>query len=124
MQKRPMRNAFPAKWTLLMLVAFLFGKSEALSQVRDTIDLEQAIATALQNNFDIRIARNDSIVAAVNFSYRNAALYPTLNGTGTVLFNNNSQSQTYSGNITKSRSGIASNNNNFGLSTTWLLFNG
>lgn len=105
------------------LFALLFLSISARSQ-QDTITVEQAIATALQNNYDIRIARNDSIIAAVNFAYRDFALLPTVNGTGTLLFNNNSQSQTYSGDIVKSRSGIKTNNLNYGVNANWVLFNG
>ena len=91
---------------------------------QDTLTLDQAIATALKNNYDILLARNDSLVAGINYSYRNLALLPQLNASGTIIFNNNSQSQTYSGNIVKSRKGITSNNANAGINATWVLFNG
>ena len=42
--------------------------------------LEEAIATALQNNYDIRISKNDSMVAALDYSYRYGAFLPQLNG--------------------------------------------
>jgi outer membrane protein len=121
MQLQPMRNLTIMK-RICYLFALLFLSSTARSQ--DTITVEQAIATALQNNYDIRIARNDSIIAAVNFAYRDFALLPNVNGTGTLLFNNNSQSQTYSGDIVKSRNGIQSNNFNYGINANWVLFNG
>lgn len=91
---------------------------------QDTLTIEQAIATALQNNYDIQVARNDSVIAAVNFSYRNAAFLPTLNANGTILTNNNTSSQTYETAGTKTRSGIRSGNTNAGLSMNWVVFNG
>src|SRR5438067_1504363 len=121
MQHRHTCKSIHMKW-LCLLSGLIFFQTGTFAQ--DTITIEQAIATALQNNYDIRLARNDSIIAAVNFSYRNVAFLPTLNANGTLLFNNNSQSQTYSGNVVKSRTGILSNNANAGLSTTWVLFNG
>ena len=39
------------------------------------LSVEEAIATTLQNNYDIRLARNDSLVASLNYSYGNAAFY-------------------------------------------------
>jgi hypothetical protein len=36
------------------------------------LTLEEAIATALSNNFDIQLSRNESIEAALNYGYRNA----------------------------------------------------
>jgi outer membrane protein len=107
---------------ICFLVAILFINQ--ILKAQDTILVEQAIATALQNSYDIKIARNDSIIAAVNFAYRDFALLPTLNGSGTLLFNNNAQSQTYSGDIVKSRTGIQTNNANYGVNANWVLFNG
>ena len=44
------------------------------------LTVEEAVATALQNNYDIQLSRNDSIVAALDYSYRNVVFLPTLNG--------------------------------------------
>ena len=109
------------KWLFIILLVFTIPST---MNGQDTITLDQAIATALKNNYDIMIARNDSSVAGINFSYRNWALLPQVNASGTVIFNDNAQSQTYSGNIVKSRKGITSNNANAGLNATWVLFNG
>lgn len=88
----------------------------------DTLTIETAIATALQNNYDIQIARNDSIIAAINYSYRNAAFLPTVNAGTTLLTNASSQNATFqSGDVSKS---IHTNNTNANLSGTWVLFNG
>ena len=39
------------------------------------LTLEEAIATALQYNYDIILSRNDSAVAALDYSYRNAVFF-------------------------------------------------
>ena len=105
-----------------IVVSFFTGNLFA----QDTLHLsvEQAIATALQNNYDIQLSRNDSLVTAITYAYRNAAFLPQLNATGTIISNDNSQSQTYEGGVVKSRSGIKSHTANAGLSANWLLFNG
>ena len=105
-------------------IIILFSGNTLLAQDTLQLSVEQAIATALQNNYDIQISRNDSLVAAINYAYRNAALFPTLNAAGTKLFNNNSQSQTYENGTVRSRSGILSKNFNYGLNASWILFNG
>lgn len=105
---------------IVLIILFFAGNTQA----QDTLTIEQAVATALQNNYDIQIARNDSIIAAVNYSYRNAAFLPTLNANGTLLTNNNTLSQTYETAGTKTRSGIRSGNTNAGVSANWLVFNG
>ena len=36
------------------------------------LTLEEAIATALQNNYNIQLSKNDSMVAALDYSYRHS----------------------------------------------------
>ena len=72
---------------------FLFPMSVWSQQKMLTI--EQAIATALQNNYDVQLSKNDSMVAALNYSYRNAAFLPTLNGNVSYLANKNNQKQDF-----------------------------
>ena len=45
-----------------------------------TLSLEEAIGTALRNNYNILLAKNDSAAAALDYSYKNAAFLPRLNG--------------------------------------------
>jgi outer membrane protein TolC len=108
-------------WYLGVFVS-IFSYSNSSAQ--DSLTIEQAIATALQNNFDIKLSRNDSLIAAINFSYRNAAFLPQINATGTVLANNNNQKQTYTDNSVKTRKGVRTTNANAALSANWLLFDG
>lgn len=109
-------------WSLgIFLLAF---SNKIIAQDTTKISVEQAIATALQNNYDIQISRNDSLIQAINYSYRNAVFLPQVNANGTILFNNNAQNQTYEGGATKSRTGIKSNTANGGISANWVLFNG
>lgn len=105
-------------------IVVLFFTGPLFAQDTLHLTVEQAIATALQNNYDIRLSRNDSLITAINYSYRNAAFIPQVNATGTVLANDNAQNQTYEGGVVKSRKGIQSHTANAGLSANWLLFNG
>lgn len=90
----------------------------------DSLTLEQAIATALQNNYDIELARNDSAVAAIDYSYRNAALLPGLNASTGLLFNNNNQNVTLADGTKRNRSGLKSNNTNAVVGLNWIVFDG
>src|SRR5579875_2466909 len=110
-QHRPMCNQTVMKHSLL---GFVFICFHITLFAQDTLTIEQALATALQNSYDIRIARNDSVVAALNYSYRNAAFLPQVNASGTMLLNNNAQSQTFEGGTVKTRSGIRTGNTNAG----------
>ncbi len=90
----------------------------------DTLSVDEAISTALQNNFEIMLSRNDSAVAALDLSYRDAAFYPRLNANSTLLFNNNAQRQTLADGTKRDRSGIKSNNVNASLGLNWTVFDG
>lgn len=85
---------------------------------------EEAVATALQNNYEIRLSRNDSIISAIDYSYANAAFYPTLNAGGTYLRNNNNQNQKLADGSDRKRNGIISSNVNAFLGLDLVLFDG
>lgn len=102
---------------VLMLTCFQVAAQRMLT-------LEEAVATALQNNYDIRISRNDSLVAAIDYSYRNAAFYPRLNATTGITWNSNNQRQTLADGTKRNSNGLKSNNINAALNLNWVLFDG
>lgn len=112
---------------ILFLLAMLGFHGALLAQddrSGDSLTVEQAIATALKNNYDILLSRQDSAVAAINYDYRNAAFLPTLNGSATTVYNNNNQQQKLSDGSERIRNGIRSNNLAYGLDLNWTLFDG
>lgn len=88
------------------------------------LSLDDAMAIALRNNFDIRLSKNDSAVAALDYSYSIYALLPRLNASGGILFNNNAQRQTFQDNTERSSSGISSRNLTGSVNLDWTLFDG
>lgn len=110
------------KRILVILSIFIFTGSQLVAQ--RMLTLEEAIATALQNNFDIRLSRNDSMVAALDYSYRNAAFLPTLNGTLGTTWNNNDQRQTLADGSKREQNNIRSHNTAASLALNWTLFDG
>src|ERR1051325_6533290 len=85
---------------------------------------EEAIATALQNNYDIQVSKNDSLIAAINYSYRNAAFLPRLNANAATVWNNNNTKQVLFDGTKRESNGLKSNNTNANLSLNWTLFDG
>jgi outer membrane protein TolC len=94
------------------------------SAAQKTLLLEEAIATALKNNYDIQISKNDSIVAALDYSFRYGAFIPQLNGSAGTTWNNNNQKQTLADGTKRQQNGIRSNNINSSLNLNWKLFDG
>ncbi len=105
----------------LLAIFFFFSFLNLRAQV---ITLEDAIATALKNNYDIRLSRLDSTSAAIDRSYVLAAFIPQLNGTISKTWNSNDQKAKLQNGTDREASGIRSNNLNASVNMNWLLFDG
>ncbi len=93
-------------------------------QAQELLTPEEAIATALQNNYEIRLSKNDSIISAIDHSYANAAFLPRLNGNGGLIYNNNNQQQKLADGSDREANGIKSRNFNASIALNWVLFDG
>jgi len=94
------------------------------SSAQRILSLEEAIATALQNNYDILLSKNDSAVAAINYSYKDAGFIPRLNGNIGTVWNNNAQKQILFDGTKRESKGLRSNNISAQLALNWTLFDG
>ena len=106
----------------IFLFLFLFTALSSYSQ--RILTVEEAVAAALQKNYDIILSRNDSTIAAIDYSYRNALFIPRLNANVGTLWNNNSQKQTLADGTKRDQSGLKSNNINSQVALNWTLFDG
>lgn len=105
----------------LIAVLWMFGGSAL--QAQDILTLQDAIAIALRNNYDIRLARNDSAAAALDYEYRNAVFLPRLNANlGTTWTRNNNLQEFSDG--TDRKGNVATNNLSGSLTLNWVLFDG
>ncbi len=93
-------------------------------QAQELLTPEEAIATALQNNYEIRLSRNDSVISAIDYSYANVAFLPRLNGNGGLIYNNNNQQQKLADGSDREANGIKSRNFNASIALNWVLFDG
>jgi len=96
---------------LLLLITPLFA------QAQKTMSLDEAIMQALENNYSLKITRNDETIAGNNVTL--APFLPTLTGTGR-------QSQTTNNTESSSAAADKSRTNlfNAGLTMNWRLFDG
>jgi outer membrane protein len=94
-----------------------------ITNAQQFLTLEEAIATALQNNYDIQLSRNDSMVAALDYSYRNAIFFPRLNGAVGNTWNRNKQNQEFSTG-TKREGKVKTDNLSASVNLNWTLFDG
>ncbi len=100
-----------------------------LANAQQQLTLQDAIATALKNNYDILLTRNDSTSYALDRYYSFAAFLPTVNGTRSVLWNSNNQELKFQNRTTGkdslvTRSGVRTTNMNYSVNLSWTLFDG
>jgi len=105
----------------------LFGS--VLANAQQQLTLQDAIATALKNNYDILLTRNDSTAYALDRYYSFGAFLPQLNGVANVLFNSNNQELKFQNRTTGkdslvTRSGVRTTNMNYSVNLSWTLFDG
>lgn len=94
------------------------------SQIQPILTLEEAVALTLENNFDIRIAKNELRIDEENVTIGNAGMLPTINGTVT---NNNTilnQTQTQASGNEIEIDGAQNVNINYGVGIEWTIFDG
>lgn len=103
---------------ILLLFAFVPAKAQEL------LTIEDAVKTALENNYDIRIAANDLKIDQTNVSLGNAGILPKV--TATVVDNNGIQysSQTRSDGTVNRLDKAKNNSLNYGVGLGWTIFDG
>lgn len=122
MLRRTARPESVRRVQLSFLCSALF-LSTNLVQAQKLLTLEEAIATALRYNYDISLSRNDSAIAALDYSYRNAVFLPRINGNVGATWNKNNQKQDFA-NGTKREGNVKTNNMVGSVSLNWILFDG
>ncbi len=106
------------KVVLLLLLPF----SKLYAQQMLTVD--DAIAAALKNNFDIRLLRNDSAAYALDNKYAYAAFLPRVNAATGLSFNNNATNQRLADGSKRNATGLRTDNINAAVTLNWTLFDG
>lgn len=101
------------------------GGAITLNNLRSgPLTLNDAIATSLQNNYDIQLVQNSGLVAALDAGYSRYALLPRVSANGGWVKNNNDQKQILADGTKRERSDIQSNNLSASVNLDWTLFDG
>jgi outer membrane protein len=105
-------------------ILFISCLTGFFAHAQRVLSLEDAITTSLANNYDIRLSRNDSSLAALDDAFSKYILFPTLTANAGMNFNNNNSKQVLADGTKRERSGIKSSNTNASLNLNWTLFDG
>lgn len=91
---------------------------------QEVLTIEDAIKIALENNFEIKIAKNNSKISETNVTIGNAGMLPS--ATASITDNNSVQnsSQTRQDGTSTSLNNAKNNSLNYGVSLGWTVFDG
>lgn len=106
------------------ILVLLFGLSSLLSYTQEILTSEQAVTIALENNYEIRMAKNELRIDSLSLSPGFAGMLPRVNA---FLDDNNSiqnLEQTRSDGTVNSQDDAKNNSLNYGLELDWTLFDG
>ena len=104
----------------LILLFFFVAKTNA----QEVLTIENAVKIALENNYEIKIASNNSLINKTNVTTGNAGMLPK--ATATIVDNNGIQnlSQTRADGTVNSLNNAKSNSLNYGVGLDWTIFDG
>ncbi len=114
--------AYKTKIFLPSLILSVIISSNSFSQKMLTID--DAIKTALVNNYSINIAKNERDIADNNSSVGKAGFLPSLDADGSFTKTTNNTKQNYLNGTVVDRTGAKSTNYTAGIGLNWTIFDG
>ncbi len=94
------------------------------TSAQQVLTLEDAIKIALENNFDIKIAKNNLKINETNAAIGNAGMLPTATASVTDDNSIRNSSQTRQDGTTTSLDNAKNNSLNYGVSLGWTIFDG
>jgi outer membrane protein len=91
---------------------------------QELVTLEEVIALALQENYDIQLMQNNSLVAKTDDKFSVGVLLPQINATAATAWNSNHQEFNFEDETRNTSGNAKSNNTNASLQAVWTLFDG
>jgi len=120
MRKKSKKKPNIMKLRLLILAALAFGKITA----QEMLTVEQAVKTALENNYDITIARNDLKIDQQNVLPANAGMLPQVNASVSQSNGIQDLAQVRTDGTRNALDNAKSKNLNYGVNLGWTIFDG
>jgi outer membrane protein len=109
---------------LRIIIALLASSVTFSAFSQKKILVDEVIALALENGYDVRISKNALEAARTDNGYAVGGFLPQLNGTASTIWNNNNQKLEFQ-DVSRNNSGKAESNNlAAGVQLNWLLFDG
>ena len=108
---------------IFYLLALLFiPVGSTFSQ--NVLTAHDAVAIAMENNFDVLLTKKDVIIAKENATYGNAGILPNLTANFSQSNSNQNSKQTQSTGEVRELENAKNNSMNYGVSLGWTIFDG
>lgn len=105
-----------------ILLLWLLGHSTVFAQQK--LNLQEAIAIALQNNYDIKLIRNEAEIAKNNNNIGNAGILPIATATFNTGGSRQNTIQTQASGTERRINGARNSNMGYGVGLDWTVFDG
>lgn len=107
-------------YCMVLILFFCFIQAKA----QEVLTIDQAMTIALENNFEIKIAKNNSKINETNVTIGNAGMLPT--ATANITDNNSitNSTQVRQDGTSTSLDNAKNNSLNYGVSIGWTVFDG
>ena len=109
-------------WSLYL--SFCLGVFSIQTQGQQVLALEEAVEIALENNYDIRLAKNDLMVDSLGVSPGFAGMLPRVFGQASTSNSTQNISQTRSDGNVIELDNAKNNNISYGVGLDWTIFDG
>jgi len=100
----------------------LFSVSAVCGQ--EKLTLEEAIAIALKNNYDIKLVKNETEIAKNNANWGNAGMLPLVTGDFSTGGSRQNTVQTQASGTERRINGAQNSNMGYGIGLNWTVFDG
>lgn len=106
------------------IIIYLFACIGFTAGAQELLTVEEAVAIALKNNYEIRIAANELKIDEQNVSLANAGLLPNLSGTFTQDNQIQNSRQVRSDGTVQELDNALNNRMEYGINLGWTIFDG
>lgn len=108
----------------ILILIFLAIFQWSIGFTQGLLTVQEAVEIALENNYAIKLSRNDLRIAQENVTYGNAGILPTVTGNFTQNNSVQNSTQTQNSGTVNSLDNARNNNMNYGVSVGWTIFDG
>lgn len=107
-----------------IIIICLFLSTGLQSFAQEKLTKAEAIRQVMENNFDIRLSKNDIKIAENNVSLLNSGYLPTVNGTAGITYNNDNINAVFRDGNNTEINGAKSDSRTANLNLNYVLFDG